>query len=88
MGVPLRVITSRPVRRRPDDLIDLPGQLLAAGLEPVERCAALLAEVRDGRIVRRCQHVRPPRGTPGTRRRHPVALVAHEDVSVLRKPPD
>jgi hypothetical protein len=42
------VITSRPVRRRPDDLIDLPGQLLAAGPEPVERCAALLAAVRDG----------------------------------------
>jgi SAM-dependent methyltransferase len=51
------IITSRPVRQRPDDLIDLPGQLLAAataaGLRPVERCAALLAAVRDDRIVHR-----------------------------------
>ncbi|MEU1364127.1 DNA methylase, partial [Micromonospora zamorensis] len=41
------VITSRPVRRQRDDLIDLPGELLAAtqsaGLVPVARTAAMLA---------------------------------------------
>jgi hypothetical protein len=86
------VITSRPVRRRPDDLIDLPGQLLdaatAAGLEPVERCAALLAAVRDDRVVHRASMfallaVRRARAAG-----IPVALVAHEDVYVLRRPSD
>ena len=84
------VITSRPVRRRPDDLIDLPGLLLdaatAAGLKPVERCAALLAAVKDGLIVHRASMfallaVRRARAAG-----IPVALVAHEDVYVLRKP--
>jgi DNA modification methylase len=84
------VITSRPVRQRPDDLIDLPGQILdaatAAGLEPVERCAALLAAVKDDRIVHRASMfallaVRRARAAG-----IPVALVAHEDVYVLRKP--
>jgi hypothetical protein len=69
-------------------LIDLPGQLLAAGLEPVERCAALLAAVRDGRIVHRASM----RALLAVRRARaagiPVALVTHEDVYVLRKPPD
>jgi DNA modification methylase len=83
------VITSRPVRQRPDDLIDLPGQLLAAaaGLQPVERCAALLAAVKEDRIVHRASMfallaVRRARAAG-----IPVALVAHEDVYVLRKPP-
>jgi modification methylase len=84
------IITSRPVRQRPDDLIDLPGQLLdaatAAGLEPVERCAALLAAVRNDRIVHRASMfallaVRRARAAG-----IPVALVAHEDVYVLRRP--
>ena len=51
------VITCRPVRRQRDDLIDLPGELLAVarsvGLVPVQRCAAMLAAVRDGQIVHR-----------------------------------
>jgi hypothetical protein len=68
------VITSRPVRRNPDDLIDLPGLLLdaatAAGLEPVERCAALLAAVKDGRLVHRASMF-ALLAVPGTRRWHP-----------------
>ena len=84
------IITSRPVRRQPDDLIDLPGQLLdtatAAGLQQVERCAALLAAVKDDRIVHRASMfallaVRRARAAG-----IPVALVAHEDVYVLRRP--
>lgn len=82
------IITSRPVRRTPDDLIDLPGQLLeaatTAGLEPTERCAALLAAVKDNRLVHRASMfallaVRRARAAG-----IPVALVAHEDVYVLR----
>jgi modification methylase len=83
------VITCRPVRRRRDDLIDLPGELLAVGqsvgLIPVQRCAALLAAVRDGQIVHRASMF----GLMAVRRARsegvPVHLIAHEDVLVLRR---
>jgi tRNA G10 N-methylase Trm11 len=83
------VITCRPVRRQRDDLIDLPGQLLAvarsAGLVPVQRCAAMLAAVRDGQIVHRASMF----GLMAVRRARaegvPVHLIAHEDVLVLRR---
>lgn len=83
------VITCRPVRRQRDDLIDLPGELLAVaqsvGLVPVERCAAMLAAVRDGQIVHRANMF----GLLAVRRARdegvPVHLVAHEDVLVLRR---
>lgn len=83
------VITCRPVRRHRDDLIDLPGELLAVarsvGLVPVERCAAMLAAVRDGQIVHRASMF----GLMAVRRARaegiPVHLVAHEDVLVLRR---
>ena len=83
------VITCRPVRRERDDLIDLPGELLAvatsAGLVPVQRCAAMLAAVRDGQIVHRASMF----GLMAVRRTRaegvPVHLVAHEDVWVLRR---
>ena len=83
-------ITSRPVRRHRDDLYDLPSQVLAsatsAGLEPVERCVALLAAVRDEQIIHRASlfallQARRTR-TAGV----PVSVVAHEDVHILRKP--
>jgi SAM-dependent methyltransferase len=84
------VFTGRPVRRAPDDLIDLPGELfaaaLSAGLEPVERCVALLAAVRDGQLIHRANMF----GLMAARKARadgiPVALVAHEDVYVLRRP--
>jgi hypothetical protein len=83
------VITCRPVRRRPDDFIDLPGELMSVarsvGLVPVERCAAMLAAVRDGQIVHRASMF----GLMAVRRARaegiPVHMVAHEDVLVLRK---
>jgi modification methylase len=83
------VITCRPVRRQRDDLIDLPGELLAvaqsAGLAPVQRCAAMLAAVRDGQIVHRASMF----GMMALRRARaegvPVHLIAHEDVLVLRR---
>lgn len=84
------VFTGRPVRRAPDDLIDLPGELFAAalsvGLQPVERCVAMLAAVRDGQLIHRASLF----GLMAVRRARtagiPAALVAHEDVYVLRKP--
>jgi tRNA G10 N-methylase Trm11 len=83
------VITCRPVRRRRDDFIDLPGDLLtvgrSVGLQPVERCAAMLAAVRDGQIIHRASMF----GLMAARRTRadgiPVHLVAHEDVLVLRR---
>jgi modification methylase len=84
------VFTCRPVRRTRDDLIDLPGELFATaisvGLQPVERCVAMLAAVRDGQIIHRASMF----ALMAVRRARadgiPVALVAHEDVYVLRKP--
>jgi hypothetical protein len=83
------VITCRPVRRQRDDFVDLPGELLAVaqsvGLVPVERCAAMLAAVRDGQIVHRASMF----GLMAVRRARsegvPVHLVAHEDVWVLQR---
>lgn len=83
------IITCRPVRRQRDDLIDLPGELLtvarSVGLVPVQRCAALLAAVRDGQIVHRASMF----GLMAARRARadgiPVHLVTHEDVLVLRR---
>jgi SAM-dependent methyltransferase len=86
----IAVFTCRPVRRRPDDLIDLPGRLFTAatrvGFEPVERCAALLAAVKDGQLVHRANMF----GMLAVRRARadgiPIALIAHEDVYVVRRP--
>jgi DNA modification methylase len=84
------VITCRPVRRRPGELVDLPGRLLAAaisaGFVPVERCVALLAAVRDGQIIHRATMF----GLMAARRARvagiPAALIAHEDIYILRRP--
>jgi tRNA G10 N-methylase Trm11 len=82
-------ITCRPVRRRPDDFIDLPGELLAiaqnVGLQPVQRCAAMLAAIRDGQIIHRANLF----GLMAVRKTRaegvPAHLVAHEDVLILKK---
>jgi SAM-dependent methyltransferase len=83
-------ITSRPVRRHRDDFIDLPSHVLtaatAAGLEPVERCVALLAAVRDDQIISRASVFALLAARRARTEGIPVALVAHEDVHILRKP--
>jgi modification methylase len=82
------VVTARPFRNN-GPLMDLPSAVIAAGvaagLEPVERCVALLAALRDGRYVARpsfyqLDHVRKAI-TAGRR----LALIAHEDTIVLQK---
>jgi SAM-dependent methyltransferase len=81
------VVTARPWRRN-GELVDLPSAVVAAGivagLVPVERCVALLAALRGGRLVLRpsffqLQQIRLAR-TAGI----PLHLIAHEDVLVLR----
>jgi modification methylase len=84
------VITARPVRRHRDDLIDLPSYVLDAavsvGLQPVERCVALLAAVREDRLVHRASMFALLAARRARARGIPVSAVAHEDVLVLRKP--
>jgi SAM-dependent methyltransferase len=85
------VVTARPWRKH-GELVDLPSAVLAAGttagLIPVERCVALLAAVRGGRLVARpsffqLQQIRRARAA-GV----PLHLIAHEDVLVLRCDPN
>jgi SAM-dependent methyltransferase len=84
------VVTARPWRKH-GELVDLPSAVLAAGaaagLVPVERCVALLAAVRGGRLVPRpsffqLQQIRRARAAG-----IPLHLIAHEDVLVLRNDP-
>jgi hypothetical protein len=83
------VVTARPWRRS-GLLVDLPGAVvdaaLVAGLTPAERCVALLAAARDGRLLPRhsfwqLASVRKARG-----RGQPLLLVVHEDVLVFKRP--
>jgi tRNA G10 N-methylase Trm11 len=84
------VITARPVRRHRDDLEDLPSQLqavaVAAGLEPVERCVALLAAVRGDRIVHRASMFALLAARRARTDGIPVSVITHEDVLVYRRP--
>ncbi len=83
-------MTVRPWRRR-GALVDLPGEIgsLAskAGLDLFERNVALLAGLRDERLVPRASffmldHARKSR----ERGAFPRLVIAHEDVLVFRKP--
>jgi hypothetical protein len=83
------VVTARPWRKH-GQLVDLPSAVLTAGmnagLQPVERCVALLAALRGGRLIPRpsffqLHQIRRAR-TAGI----PLHLIAHEDVLVLRHP--
>jgi modification methylase len=72
------VITARP-HHTADELLDLPGLILAAGraagLRPAHRRAALVAKATPRRTPRR-----------GGRQPLPIMRVAHHDVVVLRAP--
>lgn len=84
------VVTVRPHRQR-GQLLDLTGHAhdaaRAAGLLPVDRCVALLTELRGDRLLvpasmaqRRCA-ARHERAIG-----HPVTLPAHHDVLIFRAP--
>lgn len=77
---------------RQHSLPELPGHLLDAGtrlgLLPVERCIALLAELRGTRLVVRASLAQ--RGSVARRERatgQPVMLPAHQDVLIFQTPP-
>ncbi|GGO99333.1 TRM11 family SAM-dependent methyltransferase [Wenjunlia tyrosinilytica] len=83
------VVTTRPWRER-GELIDLPSAVLAsgraAGLTPSERCVALLAGIRDGRVIARPSFFQMKNVRDARRRGIPLSVVQHEDVLVFTRP--
>jgi len=82
------VVTARPWRRD-HFLIDLPGQVIVAGinagLQPMERCVALLAAVRGDRLVPRHSFFQLAVLRKSRARGIPVHLIAHEDILVFQR---
>jgi tRNA G10 N-methylase Trm11 len=81
-------VTARPYRHR-GELVDIPGMVIAAGktagLQLIDRCAALIAGIRDGRLVPRpsffqLRNLRAARAA-GT----PLFLLQHEEVIVFSR---
>ncbi|MFD9211305.1 TRM11 family SAM-dependent methyltransferase [Streptomyces sioyaensis] len=82
------VVTTRPWRVR-GELIDLPSAVLAAGraagLTPTERCVALLAGIRNGRLIARPSFFQMKNVRDARRQGIPLSVVQHEDVLVFTK---
>lgn len=82
------VVTTRPWRER-GELIDLPSAVLAAGtaagLTPAERCVALLAGIRNSRLVARPSFFQMKNVRDARRQGIPLAVVQHEDVLVFTR---
>jgi hypothetical protein len=85
----LAVVTARPWRHH-GELVDLPAAVLAAGaragLVPAARCVALLAGMRDGRLIARPSFFQLDNLRKARQRGEPWHLIVHEDVLVLRNP--
>ncbi|MCL7377046.1 TRM11 family methyltransferase [Streptomyces sp. 35G-GA-8] len=83
------VVTTRPWRER-GELIDLPSAVLAAGraagLTPTERCAALLAGIRDSRLIARPSFFQMKNVRDARRQGIPLSVVQHEDVLIFTRP--
>lgn len=79
-------ITARPYRRH-GELIDIPGMVIAAGansgLHLVDRCAALIAGVRNGKLVPRASFFQIKNLRAALTEGDPQWLVSHEDVLVF-----
>ena len=87
----LAVVTARPWRDR-GELTDLPSAVLAAGaragLVPVARHVALLAGLRDGRLIARPSFFQLDNTRKARQRGEPWHLIVHEDVLIFRNPPE
>ncbi|SEB59757.1 DNA methyltransferase [Streptomyces melanosporofaciens] len=85
------VIVVVPRYRSGDVLLDLPGHVVragwAGGLLPVERCVALLGELRGSHLVARAS-VAQRRSVARHGRAHgkPIMLTAHQDVLIFQTP--
>ncbi|HWH01630.1 MAG TPA: DNA methyltransferase [Pilimelia sp.] len=79
-------VTARPYRRN-GELIDIPGMVLAAGmnagLQVIDRCPALIAGMRDGALVPRGSFFQLRNIRSALEEGDPQWLVAHEDVLVF-----
>lgn len=83
------VVTTRPWREH-GELIDLPSAVLgagkAAGLTPTERCAALLAGIRDSQLITRPSFFQMKNVRDARRVGIPLSVIQHEDVLVFTRP--
>ncbi|WP_306358331.1 MULTISPECIES: TRM11 family methyltransferase [unclassified Nocardia] len=83
------VITARPWRQH-TELVDLPSHVITcgtlAGLEPTERCVALLGRLADGEFIARSSFFQRDFVVKKRRAGLPTHLIAHEDVLIFRKP--
>jgi hypothetical protein len=79
-------ITARPYRRH-GELIDIPGMVVAAGtnagLHLNEECAALIAGIRNGRLVSRASFFQRKNVRTAIADGDPQWLLQHEDVMVF-----
>src|SRR6266545_2269835 len=80
-------VTARPYRRH-GELVDIPGMVvaagLAAGLRLHEECAALIAGIRDGRLVPRASFFQQRNVRAAIADGDPQWLLQHEDVLLFR----
>ncbi len=80
-------VTARPYRRH-GELVDIPGMVvaagLAAGLRLHEECAALIAGVRDGRLVPRASFFQQKNVRAAIAQGDPRWLTQHEDVVLFQ----
>ena len=83
------MVTARPWRQH-GELVDFPGAVLAtgaaAGLIPVDRCVALLAGLRGGRLIARPSFFQLDNLRRARRQGQPWHLIVHEDVLIFRNP--
>jgi tRNA G10 N-methylase Trm11 len=79
-------VTARPYRRH-GELIDIPGMVAAAGtnagLRLHEECAALIAGIRDGRLVPRASFFQQKNVRAAIAEGEPQWLLQHEDVAIF-----
>ncbi|HEV2345803.1 MAG TPA: DNA methyltransferase [Actinocrinis sp.] len=81
-------VTARPWREH-GSLIDLPGHVLAAGalagLTPIQRAVALLAGIRDGRLIARPSFFQLANVRRARDEGEPQSVITHEDLILLQK---
>jgi modification methylase len=81
-------VTARPWREH-GSLIDLPGEVLAAGaiagLTPIQRCVALLAGVRDGELIARPSFFQLANVRRKREEGEPQSIIVHEDLLLFQK---
>lgn len=82
-------VTARPWREH-GSLIDLPGHVLTAGaiagLNPVQRCVALLAGVREGELIARPSFFQLANVRRARDEGEPRSIIVHEDLLLLQNP--